>query len=216
MEYSGIENVESQAVQNDWLDINQTVKQYAEEPQPKQRQHQKRQRSRKSVSLRHLSVFGRVMLSAVAVIVALLAFMWIDGSGQSTVFQAVKDTFTTTFAFLDGGKAEQNTNTIDVPYNVTVSNVENGVITFGGGQALVSFTDGKVTAVDETTVSVALSDDVVIVYGGCTETFVKVGDIVSAYDLLARYKDNATATIVVNGETVVNVVGSENSIKWGV
>lgn len=215
MEYSGIENVESQAVQNDWLDINHTVKQYAEQPQP-QKQKRQRKASAAKISWKRFGVFGKVMVSAFAVIIALMAFMWIDGSGQTTVFEAVKNTFTTTFAFLDGGNANQNTNTIEVPYNVTVSSVDNGIITFGGGQALVSFTDGTVTAVDETTISVALSDTVTIVYGGCTETFVEVGDTVSAYDLLARYKDNATATIVVNGQTVVDVVGSESSIQWGV
>lgn len=220
MEYQGIDNVESIAQENDWLDVNYTAKKYLEEQPIVTKQNRKKVRpksNRVNINIwRKMGAFGKVMACSVMAILALVAFMFVDSSGQSDVFSAVKQTFTTTFGFLGGGQSVNNSNTIELPINVTIDNVENGIITFSGGQALVSFTEGTVSNVTEDSVSVTMADGSVIVYSGCTEIFVKVGDSVEQYNLLARYKDSATACIQVDGVTVTEVVGSQNSIQWSV
>lgn len=213
MQYSGVENVESKVQENDWLDVNYTAKKYLDQPEEKEK---KQHHIPSFKGIKKMSTFGKVMVCAVALILALVAFMFVDGNGQTEVFQAVKQTFTTTFSFLGSNSQDVNKNTIAVPYNVTLDSVDKGVVTISGGQALVSFTEGTVSEVTENTVSVTMEDGAVLVYGGCTEIFVKVGDTVSAYDLLARYSETATVSIVVDGQTVLDVVGSENSLQWSV
>src|SRR5699024_4310118 len=105
---------------------------------------------------------------------------------------------------------------IEIPYTMTVDNVENGVVYLSGGRAVVSFTDGTVTEVGETSVTVSVDEETTIVYDNLTDVFVEQGQQLSKNDLVAKYTDSATISIVHNGEIVTDVVGSANSVQWSV
>ena len=106
---------------------------------------------------------------------------------------------------------------IELPSNVDLVEVNEGVATFSGGRATLSFTDGKVTAATENSVTVAIDENTSITYSNLTDVYVAVDDVVTTNSLLGKYEKNFTATILNgNGEAVKDVVGSDKQLTWNV
>ncbi len=81
----------------------------------------------------------------------------------------------------------------------------------------MSFTDGKVTAATENSVTVAIDENTSITYSNLTDVYVAVDDVVTTNSLLGKYEKNFTATILNgNGEAVKDVVGSDKQLTWNV
>ncbi|MCM1043742.1 MAG: M23 family metallopeptidase [Corallococcus sp.] len=210
-QYDEITAVECEAVENEWLDVTYTAKKYlADEIDSRKFFKKTHKKFAISVAFKKIAAY----VGAAAVCVALVIGLTLsDGNFQGNAFETARATVIT--SVFDYGR-QPVSNTITLPATINVDNVENGVITFSGGRALVSFTNGVVEAVEEGTITVKMDDNTKIVYSGATDCFVKAGDSISARQLLARYDGTASASIMHDGETVVNVVGSETSIKWSV
>lgn len=209
MQYEGMETVICDAEENDWLSVSYHERKYGE--------NKKRIRSRKPIQFKFK--FNKKLTAVVAVAVlcvALLAAMlFIDGGFTKDVFGAVKTAYSS--VIFGSNEPQPVVAKIALPSNVNLVDVsEDGVATFDGGRAVMSFTAGKVVEATENSVTVAMDDNTNIVYQGLSDVYVEVDAIVSANSLLGKYDGNFTATISVAGETVKQVVGSQSQLTWNV
>lgn len=210
MAYEGMETVICDAEENDWLSVSYHEQKYANE-------HAAVKKSRKMPKFK----FGKLNKKIVAVVgvavlcVAMLAcLLFIDGNFTADVFGAVKTAYSS-IIFGETNK-EPVTANITIPCNVTLKEVsEEGVATFNGGRAVMSFTAGKVTEATEDSVTVAIDDVTCITYQGLEEVYAELGQEIGANALLGKYDGEFTATISVAGQTQ-QVVGSSTQLTWNV
>ncbi len=210
MAYEGMETVICDAEENDWLSVSYHEQKYAHDTAA----------VKKTRKMPHIK-FGKINKKVVAVVavaalcVAMLAgLLFIDGGFTADVFGAVKTVFSSN---VFGDKTLQPvTANIELPCNVTLKEVsEQGVATFIGGRAVVSFTDGKVKEIGENSITVTIDENTDITYQGLTEVYVKADDTVSANSLLGKYDGEFTTTISVAGQTK-QVVASSSQLTWNV
>ena len=211
MEYDGVNSIVCDAEENDWLDVSYSERKYVQEEQPKSNKRKFNFNFKfKKINFK-LRKPLQIALVAVLVVALLAAMLFIDGNFASDVFQTAKAAFAG--SVFDLNSAQDVTATIAIPANANLVDVADGVAIFDGGRATVSFTDGKVVDVTETTVTVAVDDSTTITYGNLTEVLVSVGDTVSVNSLLGRYDGTFTASVAVSGQ-VKDVVGSETQLAW--
>ncbi|MCM1533979.1 MAG: M23 family metallopeptidase [Corallococcus sp.] len=204
MDYEGIGSVICDAEESDWLDVSYSERKYANEPEKK----------RRNVKLKITKKVGVLAVAALCV-AALCAMLFIDGNFSRDVFDAAKTAYSA--AIFEQPQPYEVSVNIAIPCNVNLVEVsEDGVATFNGGRAIMSFTAGKVTEATEDSVTVTMDDDTSIVYRNLTEIYVAAGDDVGANALLGKYDGSFTTVICANGETVKQVVGSEQQLKWTV
>ena len=212
MDYDGVNSIVCDAEESDWLDVSYSERKYVQEAQPAKKKLFNFNFKFKKPNFK-LSKPLQIALIAVLCVALLAAMLFIDGEFASDVFQTAKAAFAGSVFDKD---VEEVVATISLPSNVNLVDVADGVATFNGGKATFSFTDGTVTNVTETSVTVAIDENTSIIYDNLTEVLVEVGDTVSVYHLLARYDGTFTACVVVGGETVKDVVGSETQLAWNV
>ncbi len=204
MDFDGVDSIVCDAEESDWLDVSYSERNYVEE------------KPRKPKPRLEIKFSKPLKIAAVAILcIALLAaLLFIDGQFAKDVFETAKAAFSSTvFAPREEPVA---TETLKIPSNLDLVDVADGVATFAGGRAALSFTAGTVQAVGDNTVTVALDEKTGIVYGNLTDIYVAVGDIVSENSLLAKYDGTFTASVTVDGATVTDVVGSETQLTWNV
>ena len=213
MDYDGVNSIVCDAEENDWLDVSYSERKYVQEEQPatKKRKWFNFNFKFPKINLK-LSKPLKITLVAVLVVALLAAMLFIDGKFATDVFQTAKAAFA---GSVFDNSAQDVYETVTIPSNVDLVDVANGVATFSGGKVALSFTDGVVTNVTETSVTVAINDTTTITYDNLTEVMVAVGDKVSANTLLARYDGTFTASVSVDGQ-VKDVVGSETQLAWNV
>lgn len=205
MVYEGMEAVVCDAEENDWLSVSYHEHKYVSKPK----------KSRKKLQIK----FNKKITAAIAVAVlcvALLATMlFVDGGFSKDVFGAVKTAYS---SVIFGTPEPQPTQAaIELPCNVNLVDVsEEGVATFNGGRAVMSFTAGKVVEATEDSVTVAMDENTQIVYQGLAEIYAQIDSEVAANALLGKYDGSFTATITIAGETVKQVVGSQSQLIWNV
>ena len=207
MNYDGINNVICDAEENDWLDVSYSERKYVAEP-VKQR--------KVNFKLPKIKITKKVGAIAIAVVLCLAAFacmLFIDGNFSKDVFNTVKAAYSES---VFSGQPTPVTAKITIPANVNLVNVQEGVATFNGGRATLSFTSGKVSEVGEDYVNIAIDDTTTITYNGLTEVYVAVNDVVTANMLLGKYQDSFTTVLSVAGETVKDVIASETQLTWNV
>ncbi|MGN1066289.1 MAG: hypothetical protein ACI4QH_00610 [Candidatus Fimimonas sp.] len=201
MEFDGVKSVVCDAEESDWLDVSYSER-YVE-PQAVKQEKTKRTK---------FSRVWKVAVVAVLCVAILSAMLFLDGDFKTSVFNAVKTAVSSVF-----DSDPQNTeNKINIPCNLNLVDVNDGVMTFNGGRAATSLTAGTVKEATEDSVTVALDENTCIVYSQLTSVFVKAGDEVLQSGLLGKYDAQYTATILQNGEVVKQVVGSETQLSWNV
>lgn len=209
MTYDGMETVICDAEENDWLSVSYHEQKYAD--------GNKTDKARKLPRIKSVKLnkkFVTVLAVAVLCVVALACMLFIDGNFSADVFGAVKTAYSS--SVFNGNNLKPVTANIELPCNVTLKGVsEEGVATFNGGRAVMSFTAGKVAEVAENGLTIAIDDNTCIIYQGLSEVYAKVNDEVQANALLGKYDGEFTATITVAGETK-QVVASETQITWNV
>lgn len=202
MNYDGVGSITCDAQENDWLDVTYAERNYIGASAKAQ--------SKGKVSKKQLIV------AAICLCVAVLAcFVAFDANFRNGIVTTVKNAFQAVASALDG-KQNNVSGKIDIPCNATLVDVENGVATFGGGRAVLCFASGVVSDVGEDSVTVRLSDGTSIVYGGLTSVLVVNGEELSANDLVGKYENNFTASLLKNGETVTTVSATEEQLIWSV
>ncbi len=201
MEFDGVKSVVCDAEESDWLDVSYSER-YLEPQAAKCETKRKVKFSR----------VWKVAVVAVLCVAILSAMLFLDGDFKTSVFNAVKTAVSSVF-----DRAPQNAeNKINIPCNLNLVDVNDGVMTFSGGRAATSLTAGTVKEVTENSVTVALDEDTCIVYSQLTSVFATMGDEVLQSGLLGKYETQYTATILQNGEVVKQVVGSETQLTWNV
>lgn len=203
-DYQDINIVSSDGEENDWLEVSYAQRKYVEEP------------AEKPAPKRRAGIRSIVKYTAMALVtvLALAGLLVVDANFEGNVFETARATFASGLSIFEAN--DRPDGVIEIPYTMTVDNVENGVVYLSGGRAVVSFTDGTVTEVGETSVAVSVDEETTIVYDNLTDVFVEQGQQLSKNDLVAKYTDSATISIVHNGEIVTDVVGSANSVQWSV
>ncbi len=205
MEYEGINNIICDAEENDWLDVSYSERKYVNKPA---------KAARKKINFKFkLTKKMQIIAIAVCCVAALAALLFIDGNFSKDVFKTVKTAFSASVFTREPTPVSAN---IAIPVNVNLVDVKDGVATFNGGKAALSFTDGKVTDITDKSVTVEIDDKTTITYDNLKKVFVAVGDTVSANGLLAQYDGQFTATIFTNGEAVKDVIASEKQLTWNV
>lgn len=205
MDFDGVNSVVCDAEENDWLDVSYSERNYVEEP--------KRQKSRPHFKFKWNK---SLKIAAIAVLCAavLAALLFADGQFAKDVFKTAKAAFSSTL--FDSVQPQPVTATVAIPANADLVDVVDGVATFNGGRAALSFTDGVVAEVGENSVTVSLDEETCIVYGNLSEIYVAAGDAVKANSLLAKYDGTFTACVTVNGVAVANVIASDENLTWNV
>ena len=210
MDYDGVNSIVCDAEENDWLDVSYSERRYVQAEQPANKKKRFNFKFKK-INFK-LSKPLQITLIAVLVVALLAAMLFIDGEFASDVFQTAKAAVS---GSVFNNEVQDVLATVSIPSNVNLVDVADGVATFNGGRATVSFTDGTVTNVTETSVTVAIDDTTTITYDNLTEVFVAVGDTVKANSPLGRYDGTFTASVQVDGQ-IKDVVGSEKQLTWNV
>ena len=210
MVYEGMETVICDAEENDWLSVSYHEQKYANE-QPAAK------KARKMPKIKFGKLNKKVIAIAAAVVLcvaALACMLFIDGNFSADVFGAVKTAYSSNvFTPIEPKPVTAN---ITLPCNVNLKDVsEEGVATFTGGRAVMSFTAGKVTEATENSVTVAIDENTSITYQGLAEVYVALDSEIAANELLGKYDGEFTATVSVAGQTK-QVVGSETQLTWNV
>ena len=201
MDYDGINSVVCDAEESDWLDVSYTERKYLGNKQKKQTRARNK-----------LGTGWKVAIVAVLCLAVLATMLFLDGDFKNEVFNAVKTASASIFH-----RAEKDTeNKINIPCNVTLVDITDGMMTFSGGRAALSLTAGTVTAVSEDSVTVAIDETTSIVYSDLTTIYVSVGNKIAADSLLGKYDGQFTACILQEGQIVKQVVGSETQLTWNV
>lgn len=202
MNCDGVGSITCDAQENDWLDVTYAERNYIGTTASA--------RGRKRVNKKQLIV------AAICLCVAVLAcFVAFDADFRSGIVTTAKNAFQAVASALDG-KQDDVSGRLDIPCNVMLESVENGVATFGGGRAVLCFASGVVSNVGEDSVTVRLSDTTSIVYGGLTSVLVVNGEELSANDLVGKYENSFTASLLQNGEAVTTVSATEAQLIWSV
>lgn len=207
MQYEGINTIESDGEEQQWLDVSYTARMYSQPKQATTVAKPKKRKLGKLIANPFVQIFALVFVAAAIMV----GGMFISGDND-TVMGLAKTTFLNLF---EADETPQRA-TITLPYNISIDSVDEGVITFSGGRIVVSFTDGTVSDVVDGKISVTLADDTIIVYSNMTECFVEKGDTVASYDVLGKYSDHATVSIFYQGQLIVDVIGSESQLQWSV
>ncbi len=179
--------------EDDWLEISYAKRKYVKPSKPKKRLK--------------VNLTMTILVVCLVAIISLTAIFW-----DSELVQDAKNLFVST---IFNGQT-QNTQTLSIPAWWNVENVENGVVEYSGGRVALCLMDGEVSEVTESSVTVKVSDSLTIVYGDLEQIYVSVGDLLSAYDVIAKYDSSATFSMVYENQVVQNVVASLNSISWSV
>lgn len=207
MVYEGMETVVCDAEENDWLSVSYHEQKYAN-------QHQKKARKKAQRKFNVNKKVAVILAVAVLCVAAFAAMLFIDSGFTRDVFGAVKAAYS---SVIFGTPEPQPTSAnITLPCNVNLVEVsEEGVATFNGGRAVMSFTNGKVLSATEDSVVVALDDETCITYQGLTEVYVAADDEVAANALIGKYDGAFTASITVSG-ALMQVVASPSQLTWNV
>lgn len=203
MDYEGYNSTVCDAEESDWLDISYTERKYVDKPKTARHFHLPK------IKIKKVWTYAAIALVCVAVLATLL---FVDGNFTGDVFNAVKTASTSVFTL----PQDVTENKINIPCNLTLQEVNDGVMTFGGGRAALSLTVGKVTEVGENSVTVAVDEDTQIVYSQLNSVYVAVGDEIAENTLIGKYENTFSASIYEKGEIVKQVVGSESQLKWSV
>ena len=213
MEFDGVNSIVCDAEEADWLDVSYSERNYVAEQTPEKKKAKFNFKNVKRIKLSRPMKIVAIALLCVAVLAAML---FIDGNFGKDVFQTAKAAYSSVLSIFDKGAPEEVSATIAIPSNHNLVDINDGVATFEGGRATLSFTAGKVIDATESSVTVAIDDDTAIVYDNLTTVFVTIGDTVSVGSLLGKYDGTFTATITQSGETVKDVIGSETQLTWNV
>lgn len=210
MVYEGMETVICDAEENDWLSVSYHEQKYADSAPAA-----KKARKMPRIKLGKFNKKIAAVCAVIALCVAALACMlFIDGNFSADVFGAVKSAYSSNV--FDSLQPQPVTVKLTIPCNVNLKEIsEQGVATFNGGRAVVSFCNGKVCEATENSVTVAIDENTNITYQGLSEVYVTVDSTVSANALLGKYDGEFTATVSVAGQTK-QVVGSESQLTWNV
>lgn len=199
MDYDGINCATTEAEECDWLDVS-----YSE-------RYVKPKKKKVKAKKAKISKAWKVAIVVVLCLAVLAATLFADGDFKKEVFAAVK---TATASLL--GKSVETENKINVPCNLTLVDVNDGVMTFTGGRAALSLTAGTVSETTENSVTVSMDENTSMVYSDLTSVMVSVGDKLSENSLLGKYEGQFVVTILRDGEVVKQVVGSETQLVWNV
>lgn len=195
-------NVICEATESDWLDVSYSKRYVDDAKEPK----------KIKLSKIKLKKPSKTLVAVLACVLALATLFVVSGGG---VLTTARSTYLSVLDVFDG---EQNVvgGKIAIPSNLSLVNVTDGVATFNGGRALLSFTSGKVNTVGEGTVTVDVDDKTQIVYTNLGEIFVAEGDVLTAGSLVARYGETVGASLVYDGQIVDKLVGSSSELGWSV
>ena len=213
MEFDGVNSIVCDAEEADWLDVSYSERKYVAEPLPEKKRARFNFHFKRGVKI---SRPIKIVAVAVLCVAILAAMLFIDGNFGKDVFQTAKAAYSSVLSIFDNSQPQDVSASIAIPSNHNLVDVNDGVATFNGGKATLSFTAGTVIDATETSVTVAIDDTTAITYDGLINVFVAIGDEVSAGSLLGKYDGTFTATITQSGETVTDVVGSETQLTWNV
>lgn len=200
---------ECTATEDDWLDISYSQRHYIrEEDNALDLIREKNGRRKKAPKKWLIRGFALVLVLA-----ALVAMRFVSEGFAGEVFAIAKATYTQSISEVVTA-AKQKKNTIILPINVTIDNVDNGTVTITGGKVLLNFKAGKVTAKTDDTVTIGVDDKLQIVYGGLTKILVDVGDEVAIQSVLGKYSTAATVNLVYDGEVVKDVTTVDYTLVW--
>ena len=208
VDYEGYNSVVCDAEESDWLDISYTQRKYIDKPAT--RFHLPKFHLPK-INLKFKKAWTYVAIAVVCVAV-LAGLLFVDGNFTSDVFNAVRTANTSVFT-RPQYIAE---NKVNIPCNLTLLEINDGVMTFTGGSVAVSMTQGTVKEIGDDFVTIAMDNDTEIVYNNLSSVLVSAGSKVGANAVLGKYHGTFTGAIYDSGKLVTGVVGSGSELKWSV
>lgn len=207
MDYDGVINTVCDAEENDWLDVSYSERKYVGN------------KTAEKKTTKHKGKKIGVTFAVLGIIFACVAVfgivLYADNDFRTDVFTSAKTAYIKVAEALEG-KSNKTGKTLEIPCNVNLVEVTNGVATFDGGRTALAFADGKVTEVTDTSVTVQIDEQTSIMYTELTTVYVVLGQNVSSNELIGKYDGSFCASISDNGQTVKDVVASEDFIVWNV
>ncbi|MEG1527581.1 MAG: hypothetical protein RR248_02545 [Clostridia bacterium] len=209
MEYEGINNVSSDCVESDWLDITYTQRNYLKEeeklssysPPPK----------RKKIKV------GNIVKYAVAVVfllVALAGMLFVKT--ENGVFQTARLTYTSSLLQdLDFLSIDKPDNIVKLPATASIDKVlPDGTVILKGGKVATCLAKGKVIEVKPNSVTIKVDEKTLMVYSNLSKVVVKQGQELEQFDCIGKYEQTTGVSVIYNGEAVTEVVGDTYSFSW--
>jgi len=209
-----------ESYENDWLEVKYVSPQDMHEKQNEQgrfaklkSRFAKKQKQNIVVQTKEKSGFAKTFkrslkpVGVCAIIALVLAGMlFVENGFVGDVFGFAKDTYTSN----DDANVIK---TMTLPANANVT-TEGGKVTLTGGSLAVNFLSGKVADVTESSVTVSCSDGFDVIYSNLNEVLVAKNDIVSQYQVLGKYTENAVVNLVQNGQPITNVSANGYTLSW--
>ena len=100
-----------------------------------------------------------------------------------------------------------------MPANATIT-AEGGNVTLSGGSLAVNFLNGKVAEVTESSVTVSCGDGFDVTYSNLNEVLVAKNDLVSQYQVLGKYDQNAMVSLLQDGQKITGVTADGYTLSW--
>lgn len=208
MDHQEQNSMELNAEEYDWLDISYAERNYVNENFAKAQEKSAKKKIKWKVVVKPLFV-------AVVCVAALMGLMFVDQDFSRDVFKTAQTAYSSTLINdVAGNDVVQRK--VDIPCNVDLIDVKDGIVTFGGGRAALSFTVGVVKNVTDNSVTVVMDDSTEVKYDNLVTTYVDEGEQVVAGALLGKYSQSFNVCISENGEIVKSVVGSSTQLAWNV
>jgi len=219
------------AVENDWLDLSYVERKYVEIPEAEKQKEEEVQEeeyhsedemndnnennsNKEGILNRFISKIGKkwaiaASFALIIVIAALCAFT-IGGVDAQQWWSDVRR------EALDVFGVETPSNKFTLSAISTIDSISGGDIVISGGSLAITFTDGVVKNVTDTSVTIEYSDDTQIVYSSLKDIQVVSGQVLSCYDIIGYYDEMCIVNIFHNGKKVENVVEIDRTVIWEV
>ncbi|MEG2015140.1 MAG: hypothetical protein RR086_05350 [Clostridia bacterium] len=207
MEYTGVNNCNCEAVENDWLEVSYAKRNYIDDTSKKQRHKASKGNIKKVVS--YILVF-------VVALGVLLGMLLSDGEMGKNIFTTAKQAYIANVFSLIPIEEKTTENKLTLPLALKIDDVKGGVMTISGGKVALSLCKGVVEKIGENSVVVLLDDNIRLVYDDLTEILVTLNQKLEYYDCLGKFNQTMRVSLTYNEEIVQNVISSENSFEWEV
>ena len=203
------------ATEDDWLEVSYSQRHYIQEEQDAMSFVRKKNTGEGAFSRFNAKKWILRGVVFALVVGLMLAMRFVEEGFVGEVFAFAKSSYTQNIVEVISTYSQEG-DSISLPINVTVDNVNEGTVTVSGGKILLNFKKGTVSDVTENAVTVAVDENLQIVYSGLTKVLVSVGDVLDEQAVLGKYSQSAEVNLLYGGEVVKDITTVNYSLVWKV
>lgn len=199
------------AVENDWLEMRYVKRQEGvEEKQRKKADKEKKPHKEKSGFKFDKNFFTAKRVTAAVCVLLVVVALGVFLIGDNAWSEDFKKAALTVFG------AESPINTMDLSATTDIADIENGDVIVKSGRLALTLSDGVVANVTESSVSVQLDQNTVVVYSNLKDITAVSGQVVKKYDIIGRYEEMSVINVYFRGVKITDIVEAGRQLIWQV